>query len=240
MRQVINQDCLEWMRSQPDDSIDIILTSPPYNFDMPYNSYEDRRDDYRNWLGTWIAEGSRILKPMGRFIINIQPKFSDNMPYHYWIHQHMENNAMLWYGERIWEKNAISGYRGAAGSMGIPSKIYLWYSTEYVQIFAKGDCYRPTKKTDSLITIEEQVAWARHHIWSIAPARQKHHPAQMPIQLADRLLKLFARKGDVVYDPFAGAGTTLLAAKQLGLDYIGTELDADYCQFIQARLARFK
>lgn len=236
MNQVINQDCLIWMREQPNDSVDIILTSPPYNFDKPYNSYEDRRDDYRIWLGNWIKEAVRILRNEGRFIINIQPKFTDNMPYHYWIHQHMENNQMIWYGERIWEKNAISGYRGAAGSMGIPSKTYLWYSTEYVQIFAKNNCYRPTKKTDSLITIQEQVSWARHHIWTIPPARQKDHPAQMPLQLADRLLKLFARKGDVVYDPFAGAGTTLLAAKQLELNYIGTEIDNSYCELIKNKL----
>jgi site-specific DNA-methyltransferase (adenine-specific) len=82
----------------------------------------------------------------------------------------------------------------------------------------------------------EQTAWAKDHIWNIAPARQKDHPAQMPIQLADRLLKLFARKGDIVYDPFAGAGTTMLAAKSLGLDSIGTEIDPTYCQLIQARL----
>jgi DNA modification methylase len=120
--------------------------------------------------------------------------------------------------------------------MGIPSKIYLWYSTEYVQMFSKGDIYRPTKRTESLITIKEQVAWARHHIWSIAPARQKHHPAQMPKELALRCLKLFARKGDRVYDPFAGAGTTMLAAKELGLDSTGTEIDAQYCALIHQRL----
>ena len=122
--------------------------------------------------------------------------------------------------------------------MGIPSKIYLWYSTEYVQIFAKGDIYRPTKRADSLITMQEQTAWAKDHVWNIAPARQKDHPAQMPIQLADRMLKLFARKGDIVYDPFAGAGTTLWAAKQLGLDCVGTEIDKEYCKLIKQRLNR--
>lgn len=224
------------MKQQPEESIDIILTSPPYNFDMPYNTYKDNITDYRSWTAAWIREASRILKDRGRFIINIQPKFSHGEPYHHWIYQSMESNSMLWYGERIWQKNAINGYRGAAGSMGIPSKIYLWYSTEYVQFFVKGDRYRPTKKTDSLITIEEQVAWARHHIWTIAPSRQRDHPAQMPKELALRCLKLFARRGDRVYDPFAGAGTTLLAAQELGLDSIGTELDSDYCSLIKERL----
>jgi site-specific DNA-methyltransferase (adenine-specific) len=82
----------------------------------------------------------------------------------------------------------------------------------------------------------EQTAWAKDHIWSIAPARQKDHPAQMPAQLVERLLKLFARKGDVVYDPFAGAGTTLVVAKQLGLDSIGTEIDPAYCALIHQRM----
>jgi site-specific DNA-methyltransferase (adenine-specific) len=234
--QLYQQDCIEWMQTQPADSIDIILTSPPYNFDMPYGTYKDDITDYRSWTAAWITEASRVLKHTGRLIINIQPKFSHKEPYHHWVHHSAESAGLLWYGERIWQKNAINNYRGAAGSMGIPSKIYLWYSTEYVQFFAKGDVYRPTKKTESLITVEEQVGYARHHIWSIAPARQKDHPAQMPKELALRCLKLFARKGDVVYDPFAGAGTTMLAAKELGLDSIGTEIDAQYCSFIHQRL----
>jgi DNA modification methylase len=234
--QLHQQDCVSWMQTQPDDSVDIILTSPPYNFEKSYNTYVDQRDDYRTWLGEWIQQGCRILKPGGRFIVNIQPKFTHNEPYHYWIHQHMEQQNMIWYGERIWNKNAISGYRGAAGSMGTPSKPYLWYSTEYIQIFSKHSTFRETKRSQSLITIEEQVAWARHHVWDIAPARQKDHPAQMPIALAERLLKFFARQSDLVYDPFAGVGTTLLAAKQLGLPSIGTEIDADYCNIIHQRM----
>jgi len=234
--QVINLDCLDWMNAQPEESVDIVLTSPPYNFDMDYNTYKDDITDYRSWTHAWITAATRILKPTGRLLINIQPKFSERLPYHHWIHHSCEQNNLLWYGERIWNKNTINGYRGAAGSMGIPSKIYLWYSTEYVQMFSKSDIYRPTKKTDSLITMAEQMAWAKDHVWNIAPARQKDHPAQMPIQLADRLLKLFACKGDIVYDPFAGAGTTMLAAKNLGLTSIGTEIDAAYCQLIQDRL----
>lgn len=233
---IYNIDCLEWMKAQPDQSVDIILTSPPYNFNMPYSTYKDNIIDYRSWTKAWITEASRILRDRGRFIINIQPRFSHGEPYHHWIYENMELNSMLWYGERIWQKNAINNYRGAAGSMGIPSKIYLWYSTEYVQFFAKGDRYRPTKKTDSLITIDEQVAWARHHIWSIAPSRQKDHPAQMPKELALRCLKLFARKGDIVLDPFMGIGTTLLAAKELGLDSIGCEVDNHYINITKDRL----
>ncbi len=224
------------MKQQQEESIDIILTSPPYNFDMPYSTYKDDIKDYRSWTHEWISEACRILKNTGRFIINIQPLYSERKPYHHWIYTSMEQNKMVWYGERIWNKNTINGYRGAAGSMGIPSKIYLWYSTEYVQIFSKGDCYRPTQKDHSLISMTEQTAWAKDHIWNIAPARQKNHPAQMPSQLVERLLKLFARKGDVVFDPFAGAGTTLLTAKDLGLQSIGCEIDPDYCQFIHQRM----
>jgi len=230
------QDCLDWMKSQPEESIDIILTSPPYNFDIPYGTYKDDIKDYLSWTKAWITQASRILRDRGRFIINIQPKYSDRLPYHHWVYQATESSGLLWYGERIWNKNTINGYRGAAGSMGIPSKIYLWYSTEYVQFFSKGNCYRPTKKSDSLITMPDQTAWARDHIWNIAPSRQKDHPAQMPKELAIRCLKLFARKGDVIYDPFAGAGTTLVAAKELGLHSIGTEIDADYCHLIHERL----
>ena len=231
-----NEECIDWMQKQPRESVDIILTSPPYNFDMPYGTYKDNVTDYRSWTTAWIKEASRILKDKGRFIINIQPKFSHKEPYHHWVHNSAEQAGLLWYGERIWQKNAINNYRGAAGSMGMPSKIYLWYSTEYIQFFAKGDVYRPTKKSDSLITIEEQVDYARHHIWSIAPARQKDHPAQMPKELALRCLKLFAKKGDIVYDPFAGAGTTMIAAKELGLESIGTELDPTYCSLIHNRM----
>jgi DNA modification methylase len=238
LMQIHQQDCMEWMQSQPAESIDIILTSPPYNFDMPYHTHKDTIKDYRTWSHAWITQAARLLTHTGRLIINIQPKFSDRLPYHHWIHHSCENNNLLWYGERIWNKNTINGYRGAAGSMGIPSKIYLWYSTEYVQFFSKGDIYRPTHRDQSLITMTEQTAWAKDHIWNIAPARQKNHPAQMPAQLVERCLKMFARKGDVVYDPFAGAGTTMLVAQKLGLDSIGTEIDPVYCDLAQNRLAQ--
>ena len=235
-----NVECVEWMRQQPDSIFDIILTSPPYNFDMPYSTYKDQITDYRTWTESWITHAIRLLKPQGRFIINTQPRFTHNEPYHHWIHQIMEKNQLLWYGERIWQKNAISGYRGAAGSMGTPSKPYLWYSTEYVQIYSKGSTMRPTPRKQSLITIQEQVAWARHHIWTIAPARQRLHPAQMPEELATRLLKLFARQGDCVFDPFAGAGTTLLTAHKLGLDSMGCELDVEYCALIEDKINAIK
>ena len=234
--QIHQMDCIEWMRSQPAESVDIVMTSPPYNFNRPYHTYQDDITDYRSWTAAWIGEAGRILTHTGRFIINIQPRFSAREPYHHWVYQSAEAAGLIWYGERIWQKNTISGYRGAAGSMGIPSKIYLWYSTEYVQMFSKGDIYRPTARADSLITMSEQTAWARDHIWSIAPARQKDHPAQMPAQLVERCLKLFARSGDLVYDPFAGAGTTMVVAKQLGLDSVGTEIDPDYCQLIHKRM----
>lgn len=234
--ELYEQDCITWMKTQPAESVDIILTSPPYNFDMPYGTYKDDITDYRSWTTAWIAEANRVLKDRGRFIINIQPKYSTGEPYHCWVNESMEQNSMLYYGDRIWQKNSLSGYHGAAGAMGTSTKPYLWYSTEQILFYAKGDRSRPTKRTESLITIKEQVAWARHHIWSIAPAKQKDHPAQMPKELALRCLKLFARKGDVVYDPFAGAGTTMLAAKELGLDSIGTEIDPDYCDLIRKRL----
>jgi len=235
-----HKDCVEWMSEQPAGSVDIIFTSPPYNLDINYGEYHDLITDYRAWTQRWIEQGCRLLKDTGRFIINIQPKYSDRAPYHHWIHHMMEQNSMTWYGERIWQKNNISGYRGAAGSMGRSSKPYLWYSTEYVQIFSKGDLYRPCSAEQSLLTVEEQMPWTKDHIWNIAPVRQQAHPAQMPEQLVERCLKLFARRGDLIFDPFAGAGTTMRVCDRLGLDSIGCEIDAKYVDLIQAHLRRKK
>jgi len=226
--QMINTDCVAWMGQQPDQSQDIILTSPPYNLDLDYGHYRDLIPDYRHWLAQWIDQGCRLLRNTGRFIINIQPKYSDRAPYHHWIHHIMEKNRMIWYGERIWQKNNITGYRGAAGSMGRSSKPYLWYSTEYVQVFCKENLYRPCSAEQSLLTMPEQTAWAKDHIWNIAPVRQQRHPAQMPEQLVERCLKLFARRGDQVLDPFAGVGTTMRVCERLGLDSTGCEIDPDY------------
>ena len=225
---IIKADCIEWMRQQPDASVDAILTSPPYNFDIEYNTYKDQVDDYRGFTRSWITEGVRILKPTGRFIINIQPLFNKYMPYHHWVYQIMEDNDMLWYGERIWQKNNINGYRGAAGSMGRSSKPYLWYSTEYVQIFCKEDLYRKCSAEESLLDVKEQMPWCKDHIWNISPGRNKDHPAVMPEQLAERLIKLFCKRDDIVYDPFSGSGTTIRVAKRLGCNPIGTEIDEEY------------
>jgi site-specific DNA-methyltransferase (adenine-specific) len=74
-------------------------------------------------------------------------------------------------------------------------------------------------------------------IWSITPESNNNHPAPYPVELATACLTLVSDPGDVVYDPYAGSGTTLYAAQQLGLDSIGTEIDPDYCDLIRKRLA---
>lgn len=238
--ELYKQDCLEFIKNQPDQSIDIIFTSPPYNVDIKYNTYTDQRSDYEAWLKDIFRECQRILTPGGRLIINIQPSQATRRPTQSILTAALLDEGYLYYGERIWDKgvNSLDGYIPFAGSVGRSSKPHLWYHSEYILIFSKGSLDRPCSLEQSLISRRESIDWSKNTVWQLPPGRHKRHPAVFSELLAERVIKLFARQGDRVYDPFSGTGTTVAVAHRLGCHGIGTEIDQDYFAISEARLGR--
>ena len=134
LNNIYNEDCLEFMKKLPDNIIDCIITSIPYNFDRNYDTYDDKVDlkEYVDWLKLVFQECSRILKDDGRIFVNVQPIFTDNFPTHHIVSQILTDCGLTWGGEIIWEKNNYNCAYTTWGSWCSPSKPYLKYTWEYI------------------------------------------------------------------------------------------------------------
>ncbi len=237
---IICADSSEFLKKLPDNCIDIIFTSPPYNFGLDYDSHNDtaRWNDYFDMLFAIFKECIRVLKYGGRFVVNVQPLYSDYIPIHHIISNFFIQNKMIWKGEIIWEKNNYNCKYSSWGSWKSPASPYLKYTWEFVEVYCKGDLKKQGDNENIDITAEEFKSWVVAK-WSIAPERNMQefgHPAMFPEQLAERVLKLFSYKNDVVLDPFNGAGTTTVVAKKTGRRYLGIDISEEYCKTAQKRI----
>lgn len=237
---VICADSLELLKKLPDNCVDIIFTSPPYNFGLDYDSHNDTAmwDDYFDMLFKIFTEGIRVLKYGGRFVVNVQPLYSDYIPAHHIISNFFIQNKMIWKGEIMWEKNNYNCKMCSYGSWKSPSSPYLKYTWEFVEVFCKGDLKKKGNSADADISVEEFKSWVVAK-WSIAPERHMKeygHPAMFPENLVERVLKLFSFQNDVVLDPFNGAGTTTAVAKKTGRRYLGIDISQEYCDTAENRL----
>lgn len=228
------------LKTIPDVSVDIVVTSPPYNFGREYTDTDDRVkwDDYFTKLNAIWSECVRVLKPAGRMCVNVQPLFSDYVPTHHMIAEQLRKQGLLWKGEILWEKNNYNCKYTSWGSWKSPSMPYLKYTWEFVEVFCKDTMKKPGTAADIDITGDEFKKWV-YAKWSIAPERrmkQFGHPAMFPKELVSRLLKLFSYRGDVVLDPFNGVGTTTLVAAETKRHYIGIDVSDVYCQIAKQRI----
>lgn len=228
------------LKKLPDNCIDLIFTSPPYNFGLDYDQTEDAFawDSYFKKLFSIFDECIRILKYGGRIVVNVQPLFSDYIPTHHIISQYFMRNKLIWKGEILWEKNHYNCKYTAWGSWRSPSSPYLKYTWEFLEIFCKGTLKKSGHPRDADIDAESFKNWVTAK-WAIAPERHMHkfeHPAMFPEELAYRVLKLFSFRGDVVLDPFAGVGTTCVEARKNHRHFLGIDISPQYCQTAEDRL----
>lgn len=238
---IISGDSENELKLLPDNSIDLILTSPPYNFGLDYESGDDSHhwETYFSKLFSVFDQCIRVLKHGGRFIVNVQPLFSDYIPSHHIISNYLMHSKMIWKGEILWEKNNYNCKYTAWGSWKSPSNPYLKYTWEFIEVFCKGSLKLKGESANADITGDEFKKWVVSK-WSIAPERnmkQYNHPAMFPEELVDRVLKLFCFKGDIVLDPFNGVGTTTLVAKRLGRRYLGIDISEEYCRIARQRIS---
>lgn len=241
---IVCADCLEVLKKLPDNCIDIILTSPPYNFGLEYDNHKDTVNwgEYFDWLFCVFEECIRVLKYGGRFVVNIQPLYSDGIPTHHIISDFFMKQKMMWKGEILWEKNHYNCRVSFFGSWKSPSSPYLKYTWEFLEVYCKGSLKKVGSSADADITAEEFKSWVNAK-WNIPPEhrmKEYGHPAMFPEMLAERTLKLFSYKNDVVLDPFNGAGTTTAAAKKTNRRYLGIDISQDYCETAERRLAEIK
>jgi len=240
VNQVICADSKELLKKLPDNSIDLIFTSPPYNFGLEYTSNGDASHwkEYFDKLFEIFDECVRVLKYGGRFLVNIQPLFSDYIPSHHVISNYFMNKKLLWKGEILWEKNNYNCKYTAWGSWKSPSSPYLKYTWEFIEIYTKGTLLKKGDKEKIDITANEFKEFVVAK-WSIAPERKMKdygHPAMFPEKLVERALKLFSFQDDIILDPFNGVGTTTYVAKKLSRRYLGIDLSPEYTETAIKRL----
>jgi DNA modification methylase len=240
MNQIICGDALEVLKTMQDETVDLVVTSPPYNFDMGYDNHNDNTDTtrYMTFLMKILNECIRVTKKGGRIIINIQPNYKQHFPTHHAITTELIKRGLLWRGEVVWQKNNLKKLT-AWGSWMSPSCPYLSYPFEFIEVFSKGTLKHTGEKKNIDITKEEFVTYV-NGMWSMAPEKrmkQFNHPAMYPEELVYRCLKLFSYKGDLILDPFNGAGTTTYVAHMLERNYIGIDISPAYCEVAKNRIA---
>ncbi len=233
------------LKGLPDNCVDLVFTSPPYNFGLGYSDASVEDGDAVDWesyfdkLFAVLDECVRVLKFGGRLVINVQPLFSDYIPSHHIISGHLMKRKMIWKGEILWEKNNYNCKYTAWGSWKSPSSPYLKYTWEFVEVFCKGDLRKTGRSEDADIDADSFKDWVVAK-WSIAPERRMReygHPAMFPEELARRVLLLFSFRGDTILDPFCGVGTTCVAARRSGRRFVGMDVSDTYCMTATKRLS---
>lgn len=253
---IYNHDSSD-MSMIPDDSVNLIITSPPYwtlkDYDIEgqIGKGSSSYDYYINELNKVWKECVRVLAPDGKICINIMPFLLTGKAARFErretrlvlgdIEKFMDRTGcMFQFGLYIWDKRKIARF-SSFGSYPYPPNIFSTYPYEWITVFSKEGKRNPVSieiKEKSKLTTEEWQKWAINSIWEMQPAKAKAegHPAPFPKELPTRLIKLYSFWGDIVLDPFAGTGTTLLAAQELGRKSIGFELNPEYIKLINKKL----
>lgn len=237
-------DSEEHLALLPDNCIDLIFTSPPYNFGLEYdgaggNDAEAWQQYFAKLDRIW-EQCIRVLKHGGRLVVNIQPLYSDYIPSHHFLSNSLTRRGLIWKGEILWEKNNYNCKYTAWGSWKSPSNPYLKYSWEFVEVFCKGSLKLNGNGNGADIAADDFKKWV-YGKWSIAPERNMRaygHPAMFPEELARRVIQLFSFRGDAVLDPFAGVGTACVVAKRLGRVYLGVDVSRSYCETAEKRIKK--
>jgi DNA modification methylase len=227
------------MRDVPDNGVALAFTSPPYNVGKEYDD-DMGFEEYLALIRDVGKEVYRVLKPGGRYVINIANLGrKPYIPLHSFFYSlHIKELGFLPMGEIIWQKGKGASGSCAWGSWRSAKAPRLRDLHEYLLVFAKQSYARPDKG-ESTIGRDEFMA-ATLSIWDIPPesAKRVGHPAPFPVELASRVIQLYSYLDDVVLDPFLGSGTTCVAAKQLGRKYIGFDISKEYCTLARERLAK--
>lgn len=220
-------------------SVDLIVTSPPYNVGMEYESYDDKVSygDYLGFLERALAKCYELLKPDGRAIFNI-PLDNNKGKRECLLADFIliaRQVGFKYHGTIIWAKGNISR-RSAWGSWLSASAPAITPPVEVLPIIYK-ESWKKQKKGISDIGKDEFIQWTLG-LWNFPGEQRDLHPAPFPLELPKRCIKLFSYVGDVVLDPFVGSGTTLIAAYKLGRIGIGVEISEKYCKIAVERITK--
>lgn len=230
----------EQMTELPDNSIHLMITSPPYNVTKEYDDNLSLEEYLKLLKNVW-KETHRVLVPGGRACINIANLGrKPYIPLHSYIINDMLELGFYMRGEIIWNKASSASTSTAWGSWLSAANPVLRDIHEYILVFCKGSYTHNRKGKESTLTKEEFLEWTKS-VWTFpaVSAKMIGHPAPFPEELPLRLIRLYSFKGDVVLDPFLGSGTTSLVAIKNGRNYIGYDTNPKYIELANRRIAGF-
>ena len=240
-KEVVNQIFLKSstkMSELPDNTIHLMITSPPYNVSKDYDENLSL-EEYLSFLHKVFSETYRVLVTGGRACINIANiGRKPYIPLSDYISKMMMDIGFLMRGEIIWNKSASSGTSTAWGSWCSPSNPTLRDVHEYILIFSKGAFKREKKDKEITIQKEQFIEWTKS-IWNMKTesAKKIGHPAPFPEEMPFRLMQLYSFKRDIILDPFIGSGTTAVVGLKYGRSFVGYEINKNYVKIAKERIS---
>jgi site-specific DNA-methyltransferase (adenine-specific) len=258
-------DCLDVFRQLPARSVDVIVTSPPYNLGIQYNRYQDTlsRGDYLEWTNTWIAAAVRVLRPDGSLFLNVGAKPTDPwtaLDVAQTVRSHLQlQNIIHWVKSIAIDRESAGAAAGLTRSLAvghykpINSDRFLNDCHEFIFHFtpqgataldrlALGVPYQDQSNIARWRGAAEGVR-CRGNTWFIPYEtiqrrdRDRPHPATFPSRLPEQCLRLHGlSRIEVAMDPFTGLGSTAVACARLGVNFIGSDIDEVYMKEAVARM----
>lgn len=246
---IYNLDCLPSMRALPPETIDLTITSPPYNIGKEYEQLM-QIEEYVGWCRAWIEQTYRLTKPAGAFWLNLGytrlPGKAKALPLPYLI---WKESPFYLIQEIVWNYGA-----GVAGKTFFSprNEKFLWYVKDENRYTFNLDDVRdpnvkyPNQKKNGKVKVNP-LGKNPSDVWQIpkvtsgkdrASKERTQHPAQFPTALIERIVLASSNKSDVILDPFVGSGTTAVAASGLGRRVVGFEIKERYCEIAATRIER--
>ncbi len=222
----------------PDQSVHLMVTSPPYNARKIYDQ-DLTLDEYLDLLRGVFKETYRVLVMGGRACINVANLGrKPYIPMASFVNQIMLDEGFLMRGEIIWDKGGSAGSSTAWGSWRSASNPIIRDVHEYILVFSKGRFKRERLGRENTISRDEFLEYTKS-VWRFptVSARRVGHPAPFPVELPRRLIQLYTFADEIVLDPFMGSGSTALAALESGRHFVGYDLMEDYVGLARARIA---
>ena len=228
----------ENIKELPDNSVHLMITSPPYNVSKEYDDDLSLKE-YLQLLKNSFGETYRVLVNGGRACINVANLGrKPYIPLSDYISTMMINIGFNMRGEIIWNKAASASPSTAWGSWLSSTNPILRDIHEYILVFSKGDYNRIGKGKQNTIAKEQFMEWTKS-IWTMKAesARRIGHPAPFPEELPFRLIQLYSFKDDIILDPFMGSGTTAVAALKSERKFIGYDINQEYINLAERRIS---
>jgi site-specific DNA-methyltransferase (adenine-specific) len=236
---ILNDDILK-TNTVETGAVDLVVTSPPYNVDIQYDSHKDDASysEYLEFSEKWLARCFNFLRDDGRLCLNVpldknkggqQSVGAD-------LTSLAKNIGYKYHSTIIWNEGNISR-RTAWGSWMSASAPFVIAPVELIIVLYKKTWKKTSGSKKSDVTRDEFMNWT-NGLWTFNGESKKRvgHPAPFPLELPRRCIKMFSYVGDTVLDPFMGSGTTLIAAGMLGRKGIGVDVDRGYCKLAQTRI----